>query len=192
VLYLLRHGQTAANAAGEIQGQRDPELNQLGRRQAAAAARLLPSGAAVVTSPLLRARQTAEALAGCGAPTVDRRWMEMDFGDFEGRLVADVREVMWAGWRDDVDWAPGGGESLAAVSRRVREACSALVPHAAAEDVIVVTHVTPIKVAVAWALDVEPTIAGRTFVAEASITTIAVNADGVPILRSFGLGPIDP
>ena len=146
----------------------------------------------MVTSPLLRARQTAEALAGCGIPTVDRRWMEMDFGDFEGRLVADVRDVMWAGWRDDVDWAPGGGESLAAVSRRVRQACSTLLPRAAVEDVIVVTHVTPIKMAVAWALDVEPTIAGRTFVAEASITTIAVNADGVPILRSFGLGPIDP
>ncbi len=51
VLYLLRHGQTAANAAGEIQGQRDPNLNEFGRRQAAAAARLLPTGAAVVTSP---------------------------------------------------------------------------------------------------------------------------------------------
>lgn len=146
----------------------------------------------MVTSPLLRTRQTADALTACGTPTVDPRWMEMDFGDLEGRLVADVREVMWAGWRDDVDWAPEGGESLALVSRRVREACSELLPVAAIEDVIVVTHVTPIKMAVAWALDVEPTIAGRTFVAEASITTVAVNSDGVPVLRTFGLGPIDP
>lgn len=193
LLHLLRHGQTAANAAGLIQGQGDPELTELGRRQAAAAALALPPGAAVISSPLLRARQTAQALdGGSEAATVDPRWIEMDFGDLEGRPVAEVRDLLWARWADDAEWAPAGGESLASVSRRVAQACEELLPRIAAEDVVVVTHVSPIKAAVAWALGVSPLIAGRMFVREASITTIRAGFDGHPVLETFGVCPTGP
>ena len=140
----------------------------------------------MITSPLRRACQTAEAIAG-SRPIIDPRWMEMDFGDLEGRPVAEVRDLLWDRWADDVGWAPAGGESLASVTRRVTEACEELLPRIATEDVVVVTHVSPIKAAVAWALDVTPLIAGRMFVREASITTVTCGFDGRPVLAAFGV-----
>lgn len=124
-----------------------------------------------------------------GTPEIDRRWMEMDFGELEGRPVAQIRDLLWMRWGDDLEWAPAGGESLASVSRRVAEACAELLPRIAEEDVIVVTHVSPIKAAVAWALDVSPLVAGRLFVREASVTTIRADHDGRPVMDGFGLAP---
>ena len=190
MLYLVRHGQTEANAAGLIQGQRDLDLTPLGRRQAADLAEVVPRAAAVISSPLRRARQTAEAL-GQHPIRLDPRWAEMDFGDYEGLAVDDVRHIIWPNWERDAEWAPPGGESLAAVSRRVIRACEDLAAQAATDDVIVVTHVSPIKAAVAWALDASPQIAGRMFVEVASVTAIAVRPDGQRVLVSFN-GPSPP
>jgi broad specificity phosphatase PhoE len=185
LLILVRHGQTSANAAGLIQGQSDYDLTPLGRQQVAVLQEAVPAGAAVITSPLRRARQTAEAL---GRPVeVDDRWLEMDYGDYEGRLVADVRPELWSNWERDPAWAPPGGESLAAVARRIAAACVDLAYRATDADIVVVTHVGPIKAAVAWALGVGPQIAGRMFVGLASVTTIAYGRDGVPVLRSFSV-----
>ena len=182
MLLLVRHGQTEANAAGLIQGRRDPDLTALGRRQAAALAGAVPDTATVVSSPLRRARQTAE---GLGRPVeIDERWLEVDYGDLEGRVVADVRGLLTR-WLVDADWAPTGGESLAAASRRVVSACEELLPRFAVEDVVVVTHVGPIKAAVAWALGAPPNVARRMFVDLASITTVGIGTEGVPVLLSF-------
>lgn len=142
----------------------------------------------MIASPLRRACQTAEVIAR-GTPTIDRRWMEMDFGELEDRPVAQAVGLLWTGWAGDLEWAPVGGESLASLSRRVAEACEELLPLIGGKDVIVVTHVSPIKAAVAWALDVTPLIAGRLFVPEASITTIRAGGDGRPVLEGFGLAP---
>ena len=186
MLYLVRHGQTEANAAGLIQGQSDFDLTEVGRRQAEALAAALPTAATVIASPLRRALLTAAPIAGERPVAVDPRWMEMNFGDLEGKTVAEVRGRLWASWGRDLDWAPdGGGESLASVHRRVTEACEELVPRLATEDVIVVTHVSPIKAAVAWALGVTPLVAGRMFVEQASVATIVLGGDGKPVLRSF-------
>ena len=189
MLYVVRHGQTAANAAGLIQGQTDPELTDLGRQQAVALAAVLPPGAPVVSSPLLRARQTAESISR--AYTVDQRWIELDFGSLEGVPVSDARLTTYPAWMHDPDWAPEGGESLAACGRRVSEACDELLPQVAGGDVVVVSHVTPIKAAVAWALGVGPQISWRMFVDLGSITTVAVNPSGVPVLRTYNLQPPD-
>lgn len=62
MLIIARHGRTPANAAGELLGRRDPELDDLGRDQAVAIAMAVPSGARVISSPLLRCRQTADAI----------------------------------------------------------------------------------------------------------------------------------
>jgi len=192
VLYLVRHGQTAANAAGLIQGQTDPGLSDLGRQQAAALAAILPAktAAAIIASPLRRARETAAAFAP-DAPhfVVDRRWIELAYGDFEGLPVAEVRQEMWDRWMADPEWAPPGGESHASVARRVAEACEELSAMAAEHDVIVVTHVNPIKMAVAWALGADPRIAMRTFVHLASVTTIAIAPAGHPVLTGFSALP---
>ncbi|MDQ4098035.1 MAG: histidine phosphatase family protein, partial [Actinomycetota bacterium] len=184
---MVRHGETAANAEGLLQGRSDRGLTERGRAQAAALARVLglepgsvATGAAVVSSPLRRARETAEAF---GMPVrLDERWIELDYGEFEGLGAAELRTSLQRGWNDP-EWAPPGGESLAAVTRRVAAACEELAagPSAAA-NVIVVTHVSPIKAAAAWALGTGPEVAWRMHVDVASLTVIAVREGGVPLL----------
>jgi broad specificity phosphatase PhoE len=126
----------------------------------------------------------AAAVGGGIAPEVDDRWIELDYGELDGRPLAEVPAATWASWRADVTWSPAGGESLAGLGDRVRGACVDLVADARDRDVVVVTHVSPIKAAVAWALGVGDEVAWRMWVATASITRIGL-AGGVPSLRSF-------
>jgi broad specificity phosphatase PhoE len=182
VLIIARHGQTQANAEARHVGRMDPPLTELGLAQAAAMQSAVAGASRVVTSPLLRARQTADAL---GLPvTVDERWIEVDYGVYDGRRLADVPPALWATWRDDVSFAPEGGESLLAVGGRVFEACEALAEEATATDIVVVTHVSPLKAAVAWALEAGADVVWRMFVDLASLTRIAISDRG-PLLRSF-------
>jgi broad specificity phosphatase PhoE len=191
MLIVVRHGQTAANAAGLFLGRADPPLTDLGRRQAAALAAALPRPARVVSSPLARARDTAAAF-GCHVE-VDERWIEMDYGDLDEQPVASLSPSVRERWRADVDHAPAGGESLAAVGRRVREACDALAKDAADADVVVVSHVSPIKAAIAWALGTGDEIAWRMYVDDAAVCRISIGPDG-PVLRSFNesFPPVHP
>ena len=182
MLILLRHGRTATNAAGLLLGRADPPLDDTGMAQARAVAELLEGVHRVVSSPLLRARQTAEAL---GLPvTVDERWIELDYGEFEGRPFAGVPADVWDRWRHDPAFAPPGGESLADVGARVREACADLVAEAAEHDVVVVSHVSPIKAAVAWAVGAGDELAWRLHLDPAAISRVVVGPRG-PVLRSF-------
>ena len=167
VLFLVRHGQTAANAAGLLLGRADPPLTELGRRQATALAAALPVPSRVVASSLGRARETAAAF---GQPVeVDDRWVEMDYGELDGRPVGSVDDAYWARWRADPAFAPAGGESLAMVGGRVRSACAELAASAQGGDVVVVSHVSPIKLAIAWALGVSDAVAWRMYVADAAV-----------------------
>ena len=184
MLLLVRHGRTELNAAGLLQGRADPPLDDRGRSQAEALAAVPALGAAtrVVCSPLLRARQTAAAL---GPPVgLDGRWIELDYGEWDGRPFASVPAEDWAGWRADLAWSPPGGESLAAVGERVRTALEDLAGEAADTDIAVVTHVSPIKAAVAWALGVGDEVAWSIHLDPASITRIAVRS-GRPVVHSL-------
>ena len=182
MLLVVRHGQTAANAAGQLLGRADVPLTDLGRQQAKALAAAVGPVDHVVSSPLQRARDTAAAF---GRPVeVDERWTELDYGVYDEWPLADVPAEMWQKWRGDAEFAPPEGESLASVGRRVRTACDDLAPAAVDADLVVVSHVSPIKAAVAWALGVGDGVSWRTFVAVASMTRIAVTDRG-PILRSF-------
>ena len=182
MLIIVRHGRTEANASGLLLGRRlDPDLDELGRRQATALAAALPA-TRVISSPLRRTRETAEAF---GRPVeIDERWIELDYGELDGTPLRDVPRDVWAGWQADPAWAPEGGESLVDLGRRVRDACTAVAADAAERDVIVVTHVSPVKAALAWALGVGDEISFRAYVAPASITTIAT-AGARPSLHSF-------
>jgi broad specificity phosphatase PhoE len=192
VIVVVRHGRTAANRGGLLLGHIDPPLDDEGVGQAGRLASACAGldVARIVTSPLARCRATAEALAGGLGPAappieVDDRWIELDYGELDGRPLADVPAATWATWRADVSWAPPAGESLAALGARVRAACADLAGEAARRDVVVVTHVSPIKAAVAWALGVGDDVAWRMWVATASVTRIAVADDGAPSLRGF-------
>jgi broad specificity phosphatase PhoE len=190
VIVVVRHGRTAANVGGLLLGRADPPLDDEGTRQASALAAACASldVARVVTSPLGRCRQTADVIAAA-TPTpvsvdVDDRWIELDYGELDGRPPSDVPAATWAAWRSDVTWCPPGGESLAALGARVRDACESLVGEATERDVVVVSHVSPIKAAVAWTLGVGDDVAWRMWVAPASITRIAF-AGRTPSLRAF-------
>jgi len=128
-LLIARHGQTDWNLARRWQSRSDIPLNSTGVAQAKSLARQLASEQyrplRVISSPLARAQQTAEILAsalGC-AIEVDRTLTELDLGEWEGRLEAELREEDAAGydrWRSEgYLTAPPGGESLRDVAERV-------------------------------------------------------------------------
>ena len=154
MLTLVRHGQSEANARGLMCGRADPPLTETGRRQARALAAGLPRPTRLVTSPLVRARETA-ALLGAEVPVeVDTRWTEMDYGELDGQPMTALDGDAWQAWRSDPEHVPAGGESLVAVRDRVAAACVDLAAEAAEGEVVVVSHVSPIKAAISWALGV--------------------------------------
>jgi probable phosphoglycerate mutase len=148
-IYFIRHGETDWNAERRYQGQRDIPLNERGRAQArrngGALAALLPAiaQARFVASPLSRAVETmrlvraALALEGDGF-ALDPRLMELSYGDWEGRLAADLMAEDPGYARrhlDPLGFRPKGGESYADLMQRT-SAWLAEVAH----DTVVVSH----------------------------------------------------
>lgn len=195
MLLLVRHGESEANASGKLLGRLESPLTERGRDQAALVGRGLGSGVGrVVSSPLGRASATAAIVAdACGVASVevDDRWIEMDYGDLDGTPLTAVPVTLWRRWGSDPCFAPPRGEPLVEVGRRVRRALADLVGDdgGAARDgrhVVVVSHVSPIKAAVAWALGVGDEVAWRMHLATASVTALGWGRAG-PSLHGFNL-----
>jgi broad specificity phosphatase PhoE len=186
-IHLCRHGRTAANASGLLLGRADPELDPTGRAQARAIAAAIGPPGRVVASPLARCQQTAQAF---GVPIeTDPRWAELDYGDFDLTPLGDIPAATWSQWRADPDFRPPNGETLRELAARVGAALDELAETATTGGdgaIVVVTHVSPIKAALAWALGVGIEVSWRCFVAQAAITTIGVGPTG-PSLRAFNL-----
>ena len=127
---LVRHGQTASSARHAYSGRSDIPLTDTGREQAAAAAQRLADAAvdAVISSPLIRARDTAQAIADAtgAALRVDERLTEIDYGPFEGLDRDEARAAIgpaFEAWRADPFGAPVPGmEPLADALDRARAA----------------------------------------------------------------------
>ena len=184
MLILVRHGRTAHNASRRLLGRLDVPLDEIGVKQAEALGRLplLQDAGRVVTSPLQRTVCTAEAL---GPPVeVDPRWIEVDYGIYDG-MALDTNPEVFQHWPAELEWVPEGGESLLDVGGRVRAACDELWGEASERDVVVVTHVSPLKAAVAWALGVDDRVAAQMIVDVASISLIAATRAGRPALKVF-------
>ncbi len=185
MLILVRHGRTPANAAGLLQGRLDQDLDEFGQVQAVAVAAYVRDDVvvdAVVASPLRRAQQTA---ASFGRPIeTDERWIELAYGEYEGTSHTEVPSEVWQRWREDANFIPAGGESLAALDVRVRAACVDLIERASSENVVVVSHVSPIKSAVAWALGVDIGISVNCHLDQAAVCRIVFRG-GRPVLQSF-------
>jgi probable phosphoglycerate mutase len=187
----VRHGQTAPNVAGRLVGRVDPPLTETGREQVAAIVGAVASAQPVriLTSPLARARETAAILAeGCGGVPVevDERAVEIDYGDWDGRRLDELPPGEFARWQADAAYRPPGGESLADVGRRVADLCVewSAGPSTDTANLVVVSHVSPIKAAVCWALDVDQSSAWRMHLALASVTRIGMRG-GMPFLAGF-------
>lgn len=125
---LLRHGRTAWNLARRMQGRLDPELDEVGEAQAAAAAPVMTSfsPARLVASDQRRAWRTAEVVASTVPqaglqPRPEPRLRETSVGEWEG-LTGDEVEARWPGgidtWHSDATFAPPGGESRCDVAAR--------------------------------------------------------------------------
>ena len=189
-LIIVRHGRTAYNAQGLLQGRVDNPLDAVGEDQALVVGEyLVPhvnEETVIISSPLLRARSTAQAIANRTglSVTIDERWTELAYGIYEGVPQGDVPAEVWANWRSDPHFAPESGETLAQVQDRVVKACDELLQTLAGKTAVIVSHVSPIKSAVAWALGVDVGVGWRTQLDTASISRITLTPRG-PVLRSF-------
>ena len=186
MIAFVRHGQTELNRRGRLQGRLDAPLSALGAEQAAALARGFASEPVtrVISSPLQRAVATATAIADAHglAVEIDGRLVELDYGDWDGRALADVPSEAWAAWRTEVGFAPPGGETLADVTARVASFCTDVLGD---ELVIAVSHVSPIKAAVCNALQVDDRVTWRMQLDVAAVTRIGRRPDGSPYLLGF-------
>jgi broad specificity phosphatase PhoE len=193
MLILVRHGESTGNADGLLLGRIDAPLTPRGLAQAETVGPLVAGATRVISSSLQRARRTAEAL-GTGLPVeIDDRWIEVDYGEFDGRPLTSVPDEVWVRWRSDPDYRPTGGESLREAGTRVRAACEELfgVDGEGARGpgaVVVVSHVSPIKAATCWALGLGDEGAWRLYLATASLTRITWGASG-PVLAQFNQTP---
>ena len=190
---LLRHGETELTGQQRFSGSggSDPALSEPGRTQAARAARALAADGsvqAVVTSPLLRCRQTAAAAAErLGLPVaVEPDLRETDFGAWDGLTFAEARERGPAdmdAWLGSPSAAPPGGESFAQVRDRVARARDRLLAAHRGRTVLLVSHVTPVKTLVLLALGAPSEALYRMYLAPAALCEIAYYADGNASVR---------
>jgi len=192
-LLLVRHGVTEYSVAKRFAGRSDLELTEAGREQARrAAGRVAGLGPVdvLISSPLRRTRQTAEQLADrLELPVlIEDGLVETDFGDWDGYTYAEVSQKWPAElqrWLADPSVAPPSGESFETVTRRVRRARDRILAQHGGKTVVVVSHVSPIKILVRLALDAPASALQRMFLDPASISVIDYYADGPVSLRSF-------
>ncbi len=189
-LALLRHGPTDWTAEGRIQGRADVPLSAAGR--ATVAGWRLPDGWAGwrwLSSPLARARETA-AILGVDAG-IDDRLVEMDWGDWEGRRLADLRAslggAMAAMEARGLDLRPPGGESPRDVATRLAPLLAALA--AEGRDTVAVCHKGVIRAAVALATGWDMTGRAPVKVRDGTAVVMDLAAGGVPgAVRVVDLG----
>lgn len=190
-LLLLRHGQTELSVQRRYSGRGNPSLTEVGRRQADAAARYLAQRggiSAVFSSPLQRAYDTAAAAAkALGLDvTVDDDLIETDFGAWEGLTFAEAAErdpELHGRWLRDTSTAPPGGESFDAVLDRVSSIRERILGAHQGTTVLVVSHVTPIKMLLREALDAGPGILYRLHLDLASLSIAEFYSDGASSVR---------
>ena len=190
---LLRHGQTQLSVDRRYSGHGDPELTELGRAQAAAAAQRLGRGGGIdviVSSPLARARATAQAVADVvGLPVhVHDGLIETDFGAWEGltfREAAERDPQLHRQWLGDLEVAPPGGESFAQVGARLAATKLELLEQHRGARILAVSHVTPIKTLLRDALGVGPELLFRLHLDLASLSIAEYYPDGGAVVLSL-------
>lgn len=179
-LHLVRHGQSEWNLAGRLQGQvSEVPLTRLGLEQAHAAARTLAGRtiAAVHSSDLLRARQTAEVVAAAlGLPVLlDAELREQGYGALEGLPSADVLAAAPYDFADPDGRAPGG-ESIREVYDRVGRRLASYARRYEGCECVLVSHGDAIRVALAWADGRGPGDVPWRETPNGSVTTVRVPA----------------
>lgn len=185
-LLLVRHGESEWNALGRLQGQADPPLSKLGRRQAAhMAARLVDEEVdVIVASDLERAMDTAGALAASIGLTVEPRrgLREVDLGSWTGisreQVESDDPDT-WRRWRIEGIEGWEGGETYGEAMVRVGSEVSAIAREFEDRTVVAVSHGGSIRLATCHLLGMDAGELGRIMsIGNASITEFLVEPDG--------------
>jgi ribonuclease H / adenosylcobalamin/alpha-ribazole phosphatase len=194
-LLLVRHGETDLTAQRRYSGRADVPLTARGLAQAKATAarvaRLAPALAAVITSPLSRCTATAEAIsaaAGHVPVVIEPDLVECDFGEWEGRTFAEVREQWPAeldAWLASTRVAPPGGESFAEVAARLRRLRSRLLETYRGQVIALVSHVSPIKLLLRDALAAGDAFLHRLYLDPAGISVVDSWPDGGVAVRAI-------
>jgi broad specificity phosphatase PhoE len=188
LLYLVRHGESLGNVNPGTRRSDDPPLTQRGREQAARAASALSRSGldAVLTSPLRRARETADAIAaacGLAARAVDG-FAEVDMGalaDAADPAARAEREAVLSAWlRGDFARSFPGGEDFTAVQARVRTSLAALARGLAGSRLTLVTHRVPLLAAATLCAPGGAAATGAC--ANGSITLLREDGDGWRLL----------
>lgn len=185
MIAFVRHGETLPNRQGRVLGRADPDLTEEGLRQAERVAVLLSvlQPAVLYTSPLARAQQTAAIIGeACGlVPLADDRLTEQDWGTWDLRPMTEIDDTEVEQFRRNRGCAPDG-ENQDMVFERVGSFCEEMVDRDGV--VVAVTHGSPIKTAVAWAIGVPDPVPLRMSFDLASITRVSRGPRG-PVLLSF-------
>lgn len=193
-LYLIRHAEHSlprGTLAGRLPGV---YLSERGKEQARALARRLRAArlAVVYSSPLERARQTAELIAAPHRLTVSllEAAVEIDFGGWEGKTFDELADdPHWRRWNETRSLARcPGGESMQEVQARFVDELSAVARRCDGLEVAIVSHGDPIRAAVAWWLGTPLDLIHRFEIAIGSLT-IADFSGGTPVLRTIGEVP---
>ena len=196
-LVLVRHAETGAAARGRCYGTLDVALSPTGRRQCAALAGALAAEpvAAVLSSPRIRAVETAHAIAvrhDLGV-RLDARLAELDFGELEGRSydeIARSRPELYDAWMTEPTRVQfPGGESYADLHARSVAAVASLLDERAESTVVAVTHGGVVRAVLSYALGIPDDRIFRIAVAPASLSILEWS-DGVPLVTAVNQPPV--
>ena len=195
-IVLVRHGRTALTEARKISGGDgdDPELSEAGLSDARAVAQALKQigsqgpwqriapVSAVVSSPMVRTKQTAAAIANVFGLTAfeNENLREIGFGDWDGLTNEEAKASdpeAWENWRGSWTVSPPNGESLEVFDARLQKARREITEQHAGKTVVVVAHVMPIRGFLRWAFDAATAAYWRPQIAPCSITIIRVWGD---------------
>jgi broad specificity phosphatase PhoE/ribonuclease HI len=190
VAMLLRHGETPLSVDKRFSGRTDIALTERGEAQAAAAAKRLADAGieALVSSPLRRTQQTAAAVAEVLGLDVelDDGFAETDFGEWEGssfRELSSTAADKLQAWLDDPRVAPPGGESMVSTDARVAAARDRVLSSHPGKTVLIVSHVTPIKLMLRNALDAPMNAVFRLHLDLASLSVVDWYVNGPSVVR---------
>lgn len=183
MMYLIRHGQTAGNAAKQLQGRRDVPLNDVGISQAQEAGeRLRDAGISfsrVYTSPLDRAAHTGRIVAPDIEQIVDERLIEMEYGPYEGMSLADPAPEVLEFFSDFAhNPAPAGMEALADIIARMASFVEDMRDVAQHEDILVCTHAIALKGALEYLTPESQGSYWSTFIGNCAVFATGIDSDG--------------
>ena len=195
MLYLVRHGETVLTPTRKFSGvgALDPELTADGlaqaERVAVEVAKLKPD--VLISSPLQRTRQTAEAIAAATGLEIvyDKDWYELSFGTWDGKSIEEVKAETpddYQAWLNSSSYRPGGGESYDEARIRVEAAMEKIVAEYPGKKVVIVTHNGVIKSAANIAIGGSNDGVFHMDATPCSISSISIwPSDGLRALRSF-------